>query len=103
MGDHLGVGLGRELVPVGSSEALQLAVVLDDAVEDDRDFDSSQPVSGCAFCSVTCPCVAQRVWPIPVDRLRAVVLGDLLEVGELADRLDVVEAVVLQQAMPAES
>ena len=26
---------------------------------------SSQPVSGCALCSVTPPCVAQRVWPRP--------------------------------------
>ena len=29
-------------------------------------FASSQPVSGCAFASVTAPCVAQRVWPSPV-------------------------------------
>jgi hypothetical protein len=26
---------------------------------------ASQPVSGCAFASVTPPCVAQRVWPRP--------------------------------------
>ena len=25
----------------------------------------SQPASGCAFLSVTPPCVAQRVWPSP--------------------------------------
>ena len=29
-------------------------------------FDPSQPVSGCAFASVTAPWVAQRVWPRPV-------------------------------------
>ena len=28
---------------------------------------SSQPVSGCAFCSETFPWVAQRVWPSPVE------------------------------------
>jgi hypothetical protein len=27
---------------------------------------ASQPASGCAFASVTAPCVAQRVWPRPV-------------------------------------
>ena len=36
--DGLGVGLGRERVAVGGEALLQLAVVLDDAVEDDREL-----------------------------------------------------------------
>ena len=63
--DDLGVGLGRERVTALGQLRPQLAVVLDDPVEDDREAAGSQPVSGCAFCSVTAPCVAQRVWPSP--------------------------------------
>ena len=36
--DDFGVGLGRERVPVVEQLRLQLAVVLDDAVEHDRDL-----------------------------------------------------------------
>ena len=64
--DDLGIGLRRKRVALGDELFLQLAVVLDDAVEHDRDCASSQPVSGCALNSVTAPCVAQRVWPSPV-------------------------------------
>ena len=66
MSDRLRVRLGRERVAVGSEARRQLAVVLDDPVEDDRELRGSQPASGCAFASVTPPCVAQRVWPSPV-------------------------------------
>ena len=38
MGDGLRVGLGRERVAVGREALLELAVVLDDAVEDDREL-----------------------------------------------------------------
>ena len=36
--DRLGVGLGRERVAVGHEARRELAVVLDDAVEDDREL-----------------------------------------------------------------
>ena len=36
--DHLGVGRGAERVPLGLERRLQLAVVLDDPVQDDRDL-----------------------------------------------------------------
>ena len=51
--DGLGVGLGGELVAFGEEALLQLAVVLDDPVQHDRQRLGSQPVSGCAFSSVT--------------------------------------------------
>ena len=38
MGDHLGVSLRRELLALGDELAADLAVVLDDPVEDDRDI-----------------------------------------------------------------
>jgi hypothetical protein len=36
--NHLGVGLRRELLALGNELAADLAVVLDDPVEDDRDI-----------------------------------------------------------------
>ena len=66
MRDGLGVRLGAEGVPLGDEARSELAVVLDDSVQDDRELRRSQPASGWAFASVTPPCVAQRVCPRPV-------------------------------------
>ena len=61
--DDLGVGVGGELAPLGLQLGAQVAVVLDDAVVDHGDA----PVAcGWALVSLGSPCVAQRVWPMPV-------------------------------------
>ena len=66
VGHHLRVGLGGEL-GAGCPEAVaQLGPVLDDPVEHDVDAPLVSQC-GCAFSSVTRPCVAQRVWPMPVE------------------------------------
>ena len=99
----LGVGLGGEVVPVGDERVAQLAEVLDDAVEHDGDL-----VVGTA---------GQRVGVLvgdlavrgparvadPRGRVRAVGPGRLLQLVEVADRPDVVEPVVSEAGMPAES
>ena len=61
VGDGLCVCLGGQRVTFRSQALAQLAVVLDDAVQHDRHLPASQPTRGWAFCSVTAPCVAQRV------------------------------------------
>ena len=60
VGDDLGVGLRGEDGAAGLEALAQREVVLDDAVDDDVD---AVGVSKCgwAFCSLTRPCVAQRV------------------------------------------
>ena len=40
---------------------------------------------GCAFCSDGRPCVAQRVWPMPIDPASGCSRSRRLEVVELAD------------------
>ena len=60
-------------------------------------FDSSQPVSGCAFCSRHLAVRRPARVAEPGRGLRAVVLRDLLQEGEIADGPDVVEAVILEQ------
>jgi hypothetical protein len=64
VGDDLGVGLGDELVALGGEFALQVEIVLDNAVVDDDDA-AGAVAMGWAFSSVGRPCVAQRVWPMP--------------------------------------
>ena len=62
--DDLGVGLRHETVALRLRAALELEVVLDDAVVDD-DEPPLQSWCGWAFSSVGRPWVAQRVWPMP--------------------------------------
>ena len=62
--DDLRVSLRDEAVPLAFELALELEVVLDDAVVHDDDA-AVQSRCGCAFSSVGRPCVAQRVWPMP--------------------------------------
>ena len=95
--NDLGVGLGAERVPVRLERLLDLAVVLDDPVQDDREL----PLLAAgkrvrilfADAAVRCPA---RV-PDPRRGLGAVPLRGLLQVLEIADRADVVEAVILEQ------
>ena len=63
--DRLGVRLGGKRVALGEQALAELAVVLDDAVEHDRELAAVAAGKRCAFPSVTPPCVAQRVWPSP--------------------------------------
>ena len=102
VGDDLGVGLGRERVALLDERRLQLAIVLDDAVEDEVDVARRQPVSGCAFSAQTRPCVAQRVCPTPVVAGDAVRRG-VLQFAEVADCADLGELPFSTSARPAES
>ena len=63
-------------------------------------FDAAQPASGCAFASVTPPCVAQRVCPSPVVALEPFEPARCLQVSERADRADVLEAALLEERDP---
>ena len=67
MRDRLRVGLGRERVAVGRRGS-RSARGSSRRCRSGRSRASRarQPASGCAFASVTPPCVAQRVWPSPV-------------------------------------
>ena len=47
--------------------ALERGVVFDDAVVDDGDRRPSPPTCGWALRSVAGPCVAQRVWLMPMQ------------------------------------
>ena len=100
VGDRLRVGLRGEAVPLGSEALLQLAVVLDDAVEHDRDLGgvaSRQRVG--VLLRDTAVRRPARV-PDAGGRRRAVRPGPLLQVVEDADGTHVVEAAGLEQREP---
>ena len=63
MGDDFGVGLGRELDALLLQLFAQLAEILDDAVVHDRDLVGRVRMR---VHLVRRPCVAQRVWPMPL-------------------------------------
>ena len=97
MDDDFGVGLGREGVPVGDQLRRQLAVVLDDPVQDDRDLrgvaagQRMRVLLGDA--AVRRPArVTEAVCVRPGVRA-----GRVLQVLEVADRANVLEPVVLAQ------
>jgi hypothetical protein len=100
MHDDLGVGLRRERVPVGDQRVLELAVVLDDPVEDDCDL---RVVARRERMRVLLGDAAVRR-PARVAeagrRLRAVRAGDFLQLLKVAHRADVVEPVFLEQRDP---
>ena len=60
-------------------------------------FRSSQAVSGCAFSSVTLPCVAQRVWPRPVVTTEPFGPAAATRLSSGPDRARVVQAVVFEK------
>ena len=77
VGDDFGIGRRFEVVPVFGQLLLELAKVFDDAVVDDAPRSPSPPTCGWALRSVAGPCVAQRVWPMPMLPGR----GRLLQLG----------------------
>ena len=98
VGDGLGVGLGAEGVPVGLEPRLELAVVLDDPVQDDRHravLAAGQrmrvPLGDRAVSGPAGVAEARGRLRAPVRR------RGLLEVREVADRPHVVQAVRLEQ------
>ena len=60
----------------------------------------AHPVSGCALSSDTRPCVAHRVCPTPVVESEPFRAGGRLQLVEVPDRADVVEAVSFEQRQP---
>src|SRR5205823_2824827 len=95
--DDLCVGVGRERVTSRGESALQLAVVLDDSVEDDREL------AGVATGQRVCVLLVDRAVRRPagvtetVPRDRTVRTGRLDEVLEIPDGADVVETAVLAE------
>ena len=70
--DDLGVGLrSRTRSPGAFSARAQLLVVFDDAVMHHRDLVAAEKC-GCALAVTGAPCVAQRVWQMPVVPARPV-------------------------------
>ena len=102
--DHLGVGLGREAVALGLERSLQLAVVLDDPVEDQRHvavLTAGERVSvllaHAAVCRPACVADARR-------RARGHGRRFVLQELEIADCADVLEPHrPSRSARPAES
>ena len=64
MDRDFGVGFGFEFVALGDQLVAQLAEILDDAVM--HHARRARRHAGWALVSVGAPCVAQRVWPMPV-------------------------------------
>ena len=100
MDDGLGVGLGRERVPVRGEALLELAVVLDDPVEDDR------KVVWIAACQRVRVLLGDPAVRRPArmsearGRARMVRSGAVSQVPEVADRAYVVEPVLLEERKP---
>ena len=99
--DHLGVGLRRERVPVGDERLLELAVVLDDPVQDDR----HRGVVAAGERVRVLERDARRASPSACVRRRSstserVRLGLPLQLLEVADGAEVVEPVRLEQREP---
>ena len=95
--DHLGVGLGRELVALLEERRLQLAVVLDDPVEDEVDVALKAArqrvrVLG-ADAAVRCPA---RV-PDPGGRQGLALRSSVLQLAEVADGANLGELPVLDE------
>ena len=91
--DRLGVGLGRERVAVRGELVRELAVVLDDPVEDDRDL--RRVAAGERMRIRLGDPAVRRPARVPETgrRSRPVRARALFEIPERADRADVVESV----------
>ena len=100
VGDHLGVGLRGEPRALGDQRPLEVGVVLDDAVEDDCDglvVARRQRVG----VRLAHPAVSRPAGMADAGRgPRADTVGLQPEVLELADGLDRVEALMLDEADP---
>jgi hypothetical protein len=98
--DHLGVGLGAEGMALGLERSLQLAVVLHDSVQDDRELALVAPGERVRVLHVhramgrpACMAEARR-------RLRAIRAGFRLQHLEIADGAHIVDLAVLPQREP---
>ena len=98
--DDFGVRLGTERMSAGLELAFQLAVVLDDAVEHDREL--SLVAAGERMRVVLVHRAVRRPARMTEAgrRGRAVRACGALEVGEVPDRADVVEPVLFEQRNP---
>ena len=97
---RLGVGLGRERVALGEQAVAELAVVLDDPVQDDREL---RAVTAGERVRVRLGDAAVRRparVPEAVGRGRPVRACRLLQVLEIPDRADVLEAALLTESDP---
>ena len=96
----LGVGLGDEGVPLGGQLVAELAIVLDDPVQDDRDL--LRVAARQRMCVLFRDAAVRRPARVAeaVVRQRAVLAGGLFQVLEVADRADVVESAGLTQRDP---
>ena len=101
VGDHLGVGLGGERVPLGGEGVAQLPEVLDDAVQDDGDLGGG--AAGQRMGVLVGDLAVRRPARVadPGRREGPVRPGGLLQLVEVADRPNVLEPVRLQEAEPS--
>ena len=97
VGDDLGVRLGAELVAGGLELLLELAVVLDDPVQDDREVAFVAARQRVRVVLVHAAVGRPAGVPDAGRRQRAVRAGRFLEVREVPDRADVLEPVVLEK------
>ena len=100
MRHRLGVGLGGEGVTVVDEALGELAVVLDDAVEDDRDLRGLAAGEGMGVRLGDAAVRRPARVPEPGGRGRAVRAGARLQVPERADRADVLEPARLEEGDP---
>ena len=97
VGDHLGVGLGRELVALLEERRLQLAVVLDDPVEDEVDVALEAPRQRVRVLGADAAVRRPARVPDAGRRQGLVVRRRVLELAEVADGADLGELPVLDE------
>ena len=100
MRDGLGVGLGSERVAVGQQAVAELAVVLDDPVQDDRELGAV--TAGQRMCVRLRDAAVRRPARMaePVGRRRPVRARGLLQVLEVPDGADVLQSALLTECDP---
>ena len=94
MSDHLRVGLGGEHVTVGEQGALQLAVVLDDAVEHDRELSVLAARKRVRVLLVNRAVRRPARVTEPMSGGRSVRPGRVLQDVQVADCADVIERIL---------
>ena len=95
MADDLGVGLALELAALGDQLVAQRLEILDDAVVDQRHRPDDVRVG---VADVGAPCVAQRVWAMPVSPCSGSAVEFAREIVELALGAAPLELAVIDRA-----
>ena len=95
--DHLGVGLGRELVALLEERRLQLAVVLDDPVEDEVDVALKAAGQRVRILGANAPVRCPARVPDAGRRQGLALRRSVLQLAEVADRADLGELPVLDE------